>query len=104
MNIEFADEKVFDRFVRMSQATAETNNSLDKCINRLMHWYPHDAKCIISCDFDELSFFFSEVLPDGRRGICGGIIYHGKRDGFGSGAAPTFSVCLEPTDGYAIHT
>ena len=34
----------------------------------------------------------------------GGLIYHGKHDGFGSGNAPTFSVCLTPTNGWSVHT
>lgn len=34
----------------------------------------------------------------------GGLIFHGSHDGFGSGAAPTLSVCLTPTSGWAVHT
>jgi hypothetical protein len=34
----------------------------------------------------------------------GGLIFHGAIDGYGSGAAPTFSVTLSPTDGWNVHT
>lgn len=53
---------------------------------------------------DELSFSFNgRGIIDGC-GYNGGLIFHGKRDGYGSGSAPTFSVCINPTDGYSIHT
>lgn len=34
----------------------------------------------------------------------GGLLFHGPHDRNGSGAAPTFAVTLEPTDGWSIHT
>jgi hypothetical protein len=34
----------------------------------------------------------------------GGIIYHGAYDGYGSGFAPTFAVCLTPSVGWSVHT
>lgn len=34
----------------------------------------------------------------------GGLIFHGDHDGGGDGGMPTLSVCLQPTDGWAIHT
>lgn len=51
-----------------------------------------------------LDFYFDgRNIPDGC-GYNGGIIFHGSHDGYGSGSAPTFSVCINPTDGYSIHT
>lgn len=102
--IEFSSENAFQRFTEMSQKTRHMEKSLDSCVLNLMKWNPWDATIRIGCDFDELSFSFREILPDGRAGICGGIIFHGSRDGFGAGDGPTHSVTLEPTDGYAIHT
>ena len=80
---------------------AKGDKTLSSCINRLAQW---DGEIRITKDFDEMSFFFRQVYSDGREGICGGIIYHGARDGYGSGQAATFSVCLTPTEGYQIHT
>ncbi len=34
----------------------------------------------------------------------GGLIFHGSHDGYGSGAAPTFAVCLTATDGWSLHS
>ena len=56
-----------------------------------------------------MSFTFREELPQelqdkGIRGVCGGIIYHGPRDGYGSGEGPALSVTLDKTEGYSIHT
>ncbi len=114
--ILFGSQAAFQRFTKMKSATADLgNNSLESCIQRLMSWNPWNARIIISCDaFDDLSFSFHEDLPvddmtspnpaQTRTGICGGIILHGKRDAYGSGQAPTFSVTLEKTEGYSIHT
>ena len=102
--IEFSSEKAFQRFTEMSRKTRHMKKSLESCVLTLMEWNPWDATIRIGCDFDELSFSFREILPDGREGICGGIIFHGERDGFGSGNGPTFSVTLDKTEGYQIHT
>lgn len=80
---------------------AHGDESLLRCMMRLRHW---NNPIVIGRDFEIMSFTFREKLPSGRTGICGGIIYHGPRDGFGSGAAPTFSVTLDQAEGYRIHT
>lgn len=78
--------------------------SLRAVTSTFLTWNPMDATIYIGCDFDECSFTFRETYADGRTGICGGIIFHGSRDGFGSGKGPTFSVSLDKTEGYQIHT
>ena len=81
-NIKFGNKAAFDRYLQMREETKDT----------------------IWTDWDEKSFAFSEKNADGSNGVSGGIIFHGKRDNGGDGSAPTFSVCLTPVDGYAIHT
>ena len=59
-------------------------------------------------DFAPYSFGFQGFIKD-KDGIwrpwtVGGLIFHGKHDNGGDGSAPTFSVCLEPTDGWSLHT
>ena len=107
-NIHFASEQAYERFIKCSEMCRDLNlphdKTIDGCLFRLMYWSAWNTTIYICTDYDELSFFFYEEHPDGSHGICGGIIFHGKRDGFGSGQGPTFSVCLEPTDGYSIHT
>jgi len=63
------------------------------------------SKCemFIYTDFTPYSFYFEHFVNDIFSGN-GGIIFHGKHDGFGNGSAPTFSVTLSPTDGWCIHT
>ena len=34
----------------------------------------------------------------------GGVIFHGQHDGFGSGGAPSFSVSLNKSVGWQLHT
>lgn len=49
-------------------------------------------------DFAPMSFGWSAGV------LVGGCIYHGEHDNGGDGGAPTFSVQLTPTYGWAIHT
>ena len=106
--ILFSSERARKRFEDCKAATGKTGDtSLQDCVDRLARWacpYIH-----IGCDFDKMSFTFREELtPEnkakGYHGVCGGIIYHGPRDGFGAGAAPTFSVTVDEARGYRIHT
>jgi hypothetical protein len=55
-------------------------------------------------DFAPMSFYWEEIAPNGKRSMNGGLIYHGAHDNGGDGGAPTFSVSLEPCQGWAIHT
>lgn len=109
-HIEFSPS-ARERFEKCKAFTeAKGDKTLQAKIDQLSGWgLDYDGKergvsIHIGCDFDPLSFSFAEILPDGRTGVCGGIIYHGERDGFGNGSGPTFSVCLEKTEGYQIHT
>lgn len=59
----------------------------------------------ITCDgYNTPCFMFFYPSTPEKRGLYGAITYHGKYDGYGSGGAPTFSVCLTPTDGWSVHT
>ena len=58
-------------------------------------------------DFAPHSFFWVWRETESQRVIMnGGIIYHGKHDNHGSGGAPTYSVCIDPSDKpeWRIHT
>lgn len=106
--IVFSSERAEQRFNRCKSETERAgDHSLLDCIESLKRWSAPYIR--IGCDFDEMSFTFSEELDSearaaGRRPVNGGIIYHGPRDGCGSGEAPTFSVTLDRADGYRIHT
>lgn len=65
------------------------------------------TKCYLFSDWAPYSFsFVMKTVEDGKENIWfnGGLIYHGPHDNGGDGGAPTFSVCLSPTDGWSIHT
>jgi hypothetical protein len=56
-------------------------------------------------DIAPYSFFWVwRNTKTGNTIMNGGLIYHGKHDNGGDGGSPTFSVCLEPTNGWSIHT
>ena len=105
--IIFSSDAARGRYERCKAVTeAAGDHSLQGCLERLTGW---QWPIVVGCDFDEMSFTFRESLPDeltekGFRPISGGILYHGPRDGYGSGGAPTFSVTLTPTEGYSIPT
>lgn len=102
--IKFVSEEAHKRWCECNQMSRGMDNSLEKVTSRFLSWYPHDATINIGPDWDDKSFYFWEEYADGRKGMNGGIIFHGPRDRGGDGGAPTFSVCLSPCDGYAIHT
>lgn len=66
------------------------------------------TKCVLGADFAPYSFEFLMMRKnrDGQweRWFNGGLIFHGAHDGGGNGGGPTFAVCLNPTDGWSIHT
>lgn len=74
-----------------------------KTFSRLEHYSARGCEVKLFSDFAPLSLEFV-ITDNGRFVLNGGFIFHGKHDGFGSGSAPTFSVCLEKTVGWAIHT
>jgi hypothetical protein len=85
------------------------DQSLIRCLRHLnmVHgeeYFYKGGHTNIHTDFAPLSFFFVRFNAQNESVLCGGIIFHGKHDGFGSGSAPTFSVCLTPTNGWSIHT
>lgn len=92
----------------------DTNNMLS---NRLRYLETYGGKdedgtdrmrVRLAPDFAPFSFFFVIEKKTESGGwsplFNGGLIFHGRHDGNGSGSAPTFAVTLEPTTGWSIHT
>lgn len=90
-----------------AQAVRELRVNLKKNL-RYLHTYAQDTVCELYSDFAPFSFAFvmQARKPNGglERWFNGGLIFHGNHDGFGNGGGPTFSVCLNPTLGWSIHT
>ena len=86
---------------------ADRTNQRQQFENRLSDltaYLPDGWTVELYSDFAPHSFFWTEFSPTGKRGLIGGLIYHGQHDGGGNGGAPTFSVSLEPCQGWSIHT
>ncbi len=80
------------------------DDSLKGCIERLNKTDQElGSETTVYNDFAPKSFEFVRK-KDNKFCGNGGIIFHGSHDGYGSGDAPTFSVCLSKTTGWAIHT
>jgi len=80
---------------------------LKEKLDYLGNYSDRETKCVLYRDFapHSLSFTMEEkVEGDWRPWFNGGLIFHGNHDGFGSGEAPTLSVCVNPTDGWSVHT
>jgi hypothetical protein len=64
--------------------------------------------CRLYPDFAPYSFgFLMQARSTGgvfRNWFNGALLFHGPHDGGGNGGAPTYSVCLRPTDGWTVHT
>lgn len=62
----------------------------------------------LSPDFAPMSFYFV-IEKKNDKGewttlFNGGLLFHGRHDGNGSGAAPTLAVTLTPEQGWSLHT
>ena len=98
----------FNETVKFAKATGRFENFIEH-INYLHNYAgKENTRCILRTDFAPYSFNFTmqRKQPDGsyKYWFEGGLIYHGPHDGYGSGQNPTLSVCVNPTDDWAIHT
>ena len=104
-NIIDHSEGRYAKIVRFA-STHPKGNSFTQCMRRLedvAKAYP-EAKCVIYNDHAPMSLYFNISDARNERIMNGGIIYHGSHDGFGSGSAPTFSVAIDETNGWGLHT
>lgn len=62
------------------------------------------GKVQIGLDSAPLSFGFAVIRPNGNAWIVGGLVFHGSHDGGGNGGAPTYSVNVNPIEGWTLHT
>lgn len=73
------------------------DNTLQQCIERLQQWEKNsNGKYEIELyrDFAPHSFGFAERTPDGRTGVVGGVLYHGRPD-------ESYAVMLNPFHGWS---
>jgi hypothetical protein len=90
--------------IKAFAATHPNGKSLDMCLQRLDEIAENNQwRCRIYADRAPMSLYFVFAKNTNIQ-MNGGIIYHGPHDGFGSGSAPTFSVTLDKSNGWRIHT
>jgi hypothetical protein len=97
--LDIRNREHFDACVEFAKKAGkwEGDQGLKSGLERIVHLAGKE-KAVLFKDFAPYSFEFA------AGGFQGGLIFHGRHDGGGSGSAPTFSVCLEPCDGWSIHT
>ena len=79
-------------------------DSLQQCFDRLQRFGDNYCGTVfLGRDFAPYSFSFG-IRAAGQMKLNGGVIFHGAHDNGGDGSAPTYSVSLEPHDGWSIHT
>jgi hypothetical protein len=71
--------------------------SLQNCLDRLEN-LAHNGGGHLYLDHAPLSFGWAAC------GMVGGMILHGSHDHGGNGGAPTYSVCVEGTVGWSLHS
>ena len=95
--------------VRAFADSVSLRESLESALERLqLPAYGRPSRVRLYKDFAPQSFEFVKEYQAESGEWCtaynGGLIYHGPHDRGGDGSAPTFSVNLNPHDGWSIHT
>ncbi len=103
MAIKIMDRKHYDE-VFMFACVSDKLDSFMRNYTYLRDYAGGKCVCELYKDFAPYSFYFVMRDQNGEIWFNGGMIFHGQIDGYGSGSAPTFSVTLEPCDGWSIHT
>jgi len=106
--LKFTSEEIKSDFVANLEWARESSPQLEetflRCLNRLCKWSDNrDNEVWVGSDFAPRSFSIA-VNSNGKHLLNGGMIFHGKHDNGGDGSAPTYSVNLNPHDGWSLHT
>ena len=81
----------YDKVAEYAKSIGDT--TFQNCIERLKQWEKNSGgryEIELYYDFAPYSFGFAERTPDGRNGIVGGLLYHGK-------------MCIRDSSACAIH-
>lgn len=109
--LKIDNQEHFDEVKAFAESSGRMKQLQEK-LDYLDTYADHESKgltqCVLGSDWAPNSFSFLMMKKDAngeyQRWFNGGLIFHGPHDGGGNGGAPTFSVCLSPTDGWSIHT
>jgi hypothetical protein len=98
-NKEHFDEvKAFAERIGMTENLQERLDTLKRIAFNMK------GELVLSWDFAPHSLTWSVVKENGDCVYNGGLIYHGSHDRGGDGGPPTFSVSLNPSRGWEIHS
>jgi len=91
--------------IKAFATTHSLTESYENTYSRLERHSQNGYEVKLYSDFAPLSLYF-EIFREGKFEMNGGMIFHGKHDGYGNGGAPTFSVSIEPErcPHWEIHT
>ena len=95
MNMIIKCQEHYNKVVEYAKSIGD--NTLQQCIERLQQWEKNsNGKYEIELyrDFAPHSFGFAERTPDGRTGVVGGVLYHGRPD-------ESYAVMLNPFHGWS---
>lgn len=107
------DQKYFDEVVAFATKAGKYNGGDNSSLKSRLDYlerYGGDDRTRVRLYRDRAPCSFGFVIEkkdaagEWRHLFTGGLLYHGAHDGFGSGAAPTLAVTLDPTNGWSIHT
>src|SRR5574338_796701 len=100
-NLTISNSEYFENVVKFAKSIDPTIGiTFFESLNRLALLAKNNKQSLfLYKDFAPYSFEFG--IPNV---VFGGIIFHGQHDGFGNGSAPTYTVCLNSTNGWSVHT
>ena len=109
--LKIQNQEHYDRVIEFAEKAGrmeQLQERLDYLDTYAEHGDRGKTQCVLGYDWAPYSFNFT-MLVRGDNGeykhwFNGGLIFHGQHDNGGDGSSPTFAVCLNPTDGWSIHT
>ena len=110
--LHFAND-IAEKHMKATEEFADKVGLREKLNERLSYLGEYaggtNTRCVLYKDFAPASFEFvmqrrKDENEEWKFWFNGGLIFHGPHDAFGSGAAPTLAVTLNPEHGWSIHT
>jgi hypothetical protein len=114
------DQKYFESVVEFSKKVGlyeddgTTNNALSNRLKYLENYGGKNSdgsdrmRVRLMPDGAPMSFYFviekRNDAGEWRTLFNGGLLFHGRHDGHGTGADPTLAVTLTPVSGWSLHT
>ena len=110
MSLEIDSQNYFDEVMAFAEKVGlreQLQSKLDYLATYAEHGDVGKTRCLLYRDWAPQSFAFVIQLRENdgyKNWFNGGLIFHGAHDNGGDGSFPTLSVCVNPTDGWSIHT